>query len=76
MIFTIDGDRFTGSPEEIVQQLNKSAFVREADSETYRRAFAHRAKLQTGARIDAHDDLTFLREVANLGLATLDENGD
>jgi len=75
MKFTWRDETFTGSPEEIVAEMNETAFCPDPSPAEYRKSVAERVALQSGAQIPTSSDLDFLRGLHNAGVGIFEEFG-
>lgn len=64
-------ERFTGTPAEIVEAMNNTAFAPMPDSTAYMERFTHYADLIEGHEIRASSASLFLSDLIRCGLARI-----
>ncbi len=75
-IHTRDDVTFTGTPEQVVGFLWKTAFLRNTSPPKYMRAVARRVKLASGKRPRTDTAAHFLADLAEAGVITILEVDD
>jgi hypothetical protein len=73
-IRTIDGETIEGAtPEDVLAQMHKMSWTKEADDRAYAHATARRAAQQSGKPIRAEPASGLLSDLADAGLIMIEE---